>query len=34
MGVNAIVFFGKELAQDADFTAALLKFPEEVYMTA
>jgi hypothetical protein len=32
--VNAIIFFGKDLASDPQFTEALLTFPEEVYTTA
>lgn len=32
--VNSVIFFGEELASNAQFTEALLRFPEEVYTTA
>lgn len=32
--VNATIFFGENLGRNSEFTTALLKFPEEVYLTA
>ncbi|KAF2796015.1 cytochrome P450 [Melanomma pulvis-pyrius CBS 109.77] len=32
--VNAVIFFGEELVSMPKFTGALLKFPQEVYITA